>query len=138
MSNIVIDSKTESHSFGALFAKEKVKTTISLVKMANAKFGLSYNSEFSGIKDGHVSGGPYEVSGNENLTAHDSPKVMLIISNYTVTAESISMNVEITVDIPVIGSETIYNETLSGTNTSGKPWSSIMEHFSQKAQHAEA
>lgn len=121
-SNTVIDSKTDKHSFGFWKAKEEVTTTITLVHMGSGQFGLSYDCEFSGIKSGHVSGGPYPVSGNMHKVLHNSPQVVLTISNFDETSTTISMKVTITVDIPVIGNKTIYDETLGGAYTSGAGW----------------
>ncbi len=121
-SNTVIDSKTDKHSFGFWKAKEEVTTTITLVHMGGGQFGLSYDCEFSGIKSGHVSGGPYPVSGNMHKVLHNSPQVVLTISNFDETSTTISMKVTITVDIPVIGNKTIYDETLGGAYTSGAGW----------------
>ena len=115
MSNTVIDKKTETHKFGGWIASESVTTTISLVNMGDGKFGLSYDSKFSGVKDGHVQGGPFAVDGNKNIKVHSSPDVHLTISKFDKTSSTISMNVDITVDIPVLGTKTIFDQTLSGT-----------------------
>lgn len=125
MNYTVIDSKTDKHTYGTWPAKETVETTISLVEMDDGNFGLKYDSKFSGIKSGHVQGGPYQVDGNMEIKVNDNPKVMLIISNYNKTEEIIVMSVKITVNIPVIGTKTIFNETLSGNYTSNTGWGYI-------------
>lgn len=127
MSNTVIDRKKESHSFGFWPAKEEVTTTITLIKNENDTFGILYESRFEGIKDGHVSGGPYEINGNESRVVNNSPKVKLIISNYYKSENTITMTVKITVDIPVIGTETIYKKTLSGDWGSMVVWRNISD-----------
>lgn len=127
MSNTVIDSKSESHSFGFWPAKEHVKTTLSSVNMGQGKIGLTYESKFSGVKSGHVSGGPIEITGDETKVVNPSPKIEVIISNFSKTDTAVSMNVEITVAIPVIGTETIYNETLGGKyNREVAGWNAVV------------
>lgn len=125
MGYTIIDKKTEHHSYGIWFAKETVTTTISLVNMQDGIFGLSYESVFNGIKDGHVQGGPHEITGNTEITVHKSPKVVLTISNYNETESVISMTVNISVNIPGIGNENIYNQTLSGTYSNTPGWKHI-------------
>lgn len=125
MGYTVIDKKTENHTYGALFVKEKVSTTISLVYLSNGNFGISYESKFSGVKDGHVQGGPVEITGNMNKVVNKSPKVTISISNFHKSDEIVAMTIKITVDIPVIGSETIYNQTLSGPYNSASGWETI-------------
>jgi|GEM_PF-1149862 len=131
-SNTVIDRKTDRHTFGHWPAKEEVATTITLVHMGSGKFGLSYDSVFSGVKSGHVSGGPYPVSGNMHKVLHNSPQVVLTISNFDETSTTISMRVTITVDIPVLGNKTIFDETLGGAYASGAGWDIALANVGAK------
>lgn len=115
MSYTVIDKKTNKKSFGIWPVKGEVTTTMSIVNMGNSKFGLSYEAEYRGVQDGSVKGGPFEITGNETRTVHDSPRVEVILNNFDKTSNHVSVHVRITVDIPVIGTETIFDETLSGS-----------------------
>ena len=114
MSNTVIDSKTDKRKFGFWPVTETVTTTLTLVNLGAGRVGINYHSKFSGVKDGEVSGGPIEVSGDIEKVVNQSPKVTVIVSQFNKTSNYISMHVKIVVDIPVIGSETIYSKTLGG------------------------
>ncbi|MDS0527350.1 hypothetical protein NNC19_16795 [Clostridium sp. SHJSY1] len=115
----VIDSKTEKHSYAALFAKENIETTLTLIYTeSSGSFRVNYDSKFSGIKEGHIQGGPIDISGNTSIVVNNNPKVSVIISqfHYDIPNNYISLHITITVDIPIIGNQIIYNQTLSGTS----------------------
>lgn len=124
MSNYtVIDQKVEEHSYGLWPIKEKITTTIALVNLGSKKVGLTYDAEFSGIKDGHVNGGPAEIDGNMTQIINENPKVELVIAQYQNTGSYASMNVQITVDMPVLGTHAIFNQTLGGSySAAGTGW----------------
>jgi hypothetical protein len=116
MSYQVIDSKSEKNSYGAWVVSEDVKTTLSLVYMGNNIFALNYDSVFSGLKSGQVQGGPISVSRNTTIIVNNDPKVTVAISQFNLDLRKnyVFLHVKIDVDIPVIGSETIYEQTLGG------------------------
>lgn len=123
-----IQCKTQSESYG--FGAEKVSTTLCLVHMGGAKVGLTYESEFSGIKSGQVSGGPIEVDGNIARDVNPDPKVTISVSGYENTGSHASMHVSITVAIPLplVGTKTIYSQTLAGDYTPGVAgWAPVLE-----------
>lgn len=132
MSYTIIDQKTEKHNFGVWPVTETVTTTLSLVNMGSGKFGLTYDSGFSGVKKGHVSGGPYEVTGNENIVVNENPKVVATISNFNKTESYISMHEKITVDIPIIGTKTIYDQTIGGEYSSETGWTVALDELGAK------
>jgi hypothetical protein len=132
MSNTKIQCKNEEHSFGVWPAREKVSTTLCLVSMGGGKVGLTYESTFSGVKDGSVQGGPIEVPGNLQRVINDSPKVTITVTEYQNTGTYASIHVEITVDIPVLGTKTIYSQTLGGNYSAQmNGWSSALTSFSK-------
>ena len=114
MANSVIDTKTDTTSFGNIIVKENISTELSLVQTDTDAFGISYLISFTGTKSGSTSGGPIAVNKNETLQANANPKVTVTVSDYTDTGSNISMHVVIQVAIPVLGTKTIFNETLSG------------------------
>ena len=124
MSYTIIDKKSESHKYG-WGLEEDVTTTMSLMNIGNEKIGLSYEANYSGIKSGGVHGGPFEVTGDETKIVHDSPKVEVIISNFNKKSSYVSLHVKITVDIPVIGTETIYDQTLGGEYSESTGWAAV-------------
>lgn len=132
ISSTIIDRKTDKHTFGHWPAKEEVATTITLVHTGSGQFGLAYDAVFSGVKSGHVSGGPYPVSGNMHKVLHNSPQVVLTISNFDETSTTISMRVTITVDIPILGNKTIFDETLGGAYASGAGWDIALANVGAK------
>lgn len=115
MKNKVICQKTETNSYGIWPAKESVTTTISLINAGNGTVGLSYDCSFNGVKSGHVHGGPYPVSKDENIVVNDSPEVHVIISEFNNTGSYVTLCMELVVNIPVIGSKTIYKQILEGS-----------------------
>ncbi|ADQ80270.1 hypothetical protein Palpr_2134 [Paludibacter propionicigenes WB4] len=127
MSYTVIDKKAEHHSFGVWPVKINVDTTLTLVKQENDHLGISYDCVFSGVKSGHVQGGPIQVDGDMTKVVNDNPKVLVIISGYQKTAAYASMHVKITVDAPVIGTITIFDSTLGGNIPAGNAWELIAE-----------
>ncbi|WP_103071556.1 hypothetical protein [Aquimarina sediminis] len=122
MSQTVIDSKTQTVKFGFWPAKEEITTTLQLLNLGKGDFGIDYHSKFSGIKDGEVKGGPISIDGNLTKVVNKSPEVKVIVSNYNKTNDYISMHVKIDVDIPVIGNETIYEQTLGGSYIDSTGW----------------
>ena len=135
MSYPIIDSKTQKHTFSAIFKKETVVTTLDLVELSAGKFGVMYNSKYSGIKSGHVSGGPVAVSGNGSHVVNPNPKVEVIVSNYSDSGSHISMHIKITVAIPVLGTKTIFDATLGGEYGVGG-WDAIVSHLESIAKSA--
>lgn len=134
MNYTVIDSKTESHSYGFWKASENVKTTISLLNMGGGKVGLSYSASYSGLETGTVQGGPFEVDGDETKKVHDSPEVDVVISQYEKGENHVSTHVAITVDIPVIGKQTIYSETLAGNYSVTTGWEALFAELDALAK----
>ncbi|WP_221801925.1 hypothetical protein [Oceanobacter mangrovi] len=118
MSNAVIDKKSEKNSFGFLTMKAHVDTTLTLVEMEEGKTGVLYETVFSGLKDGRMNGGPFVISKNTTRQVNDSPEVNVIVSEFDKQQDAVSMRITITVDIPVLGKQTIYNQTLAGKCTS--------------------
>lgn len=128
----IIDRKVESHTFGVWPVKENIKTTLTLVKMDNGSLGLIYEADFSGVKSGHVSGGPREINGDGTIVVNPNPKVVVSISQYKRTDTYGSMHIKITVDIPVIGSETIFDKTLGGNLPAGNAWENAVNELQEK------
>lgn len=136
MNYSIIDKKKESHNFGIWPFNEKVTTTLTLVKTDEGKFGVLYECDFSGMKKGHVSGGPFIVTKDESICVHEDPKVMVYISNFHKTESSITMTIKITVNIPIINTVTIFEKTLSGIYSSKQAWNEIAENINIKMAEA--
>ncbi len=128
MSYTVIDKKTETHSYG--LGAEKVETTLWLVYMGDKKVGIKYDSHYSGVKNGHVTGGPHQVTKDGTIVVNESPKVEVIISNFSNANNHATMHVKITVDSGIwgVGEQTIFNQTLAGNYGEQAGW---LEMFSQ-------
>lgn len=115
MSNIVIASKTEKHTWSFLFVNEQVVTTLTLVKLDNGKVGINYDVSFSGIKSGHVTGGPIVVKGNEMVKLHSDPDVFVEVTQFQKSKTYVSMHIKIAVHAPSpIGEKVIFDQTLGG------------------------
>jgi hypothetical protein len=134
MSYSAIDCKEEKHSFGLWPLTESVSTTLCIVNMGSSNMGLTYDASFSGIKSGHVKGGPYEVDGDMEKEVNANPRVMLYVSNFNKGRSYVSMHVKITVDIPVVGTETIYDQTLGGNYSVETGWAELLERFGEKVR----
>ena len=119
MSQNIIDTKSERHSYKVFFTQEDIRTILSLVYMGNNSFALNYNSWFSGVKAGHVQGGPISISGNTRIKVNNNPAVFVTVSHFNSDLQnhSISLHVTINVNIPMIGPKIIYNQTLGGHYT---------------------
>jgi len=132
MSYTVIDKKEEVDTFGVWPVNEKVTTTLTLLNLGGGQIGTSYDSKFDGVKGGHVQGGPIVVDGDNTAIVNESPKVTVIVSEYKKNANYISMHVAITVDIPVIGMETIYSQTLGGYYEGISGWTAAIGNINIK------
>jgi|SRR5580692_11271050 hypothetical protein len=133
MANPIIDTKTDKNTFGSIL-KETISATISLVETAPGQFGLNYQFLYSGIKSGSSSSdAPIVVTANGTYIANPSPKVTYTIAGYTDTGNSISMQVTIMVDIPALGTKTVFNETLSGPYGADNP-DSMVNHIAEKSK----
>jgi len=132
MSYTVIDKKTEHHDFGVWPVKISIDATLALVNMGNGTLGLSYDCVFRGAKSGHVQGGPIQVDGNMTKVVNENPKVLAIISGYQKTPTYASTHVQITVDIPVIGTKTLFDSTLGGNIPAENAWQLIASELTTK------
>ena len=132
MSYTVIDKKAELHTYGVWPVKEKVSTTLTLLNLDSGQIGASYDSEFGGVKNGHVQGGPIVVDGDKTAVVNESPKVTVVVSQFNKTPSYISMHIAITVDIPVIGTETIYSQTLGGHYDGLSGWAAAIGNINIK------
>ena len=138
MTNTVIDSKTQSKTFGLWPAKETVTTTLNLLELSAENppsFGISYDVSYSGIKDGHIVGGPINVQGNGTYVVNENPRVVVTISNYSLSGNLISFHIVINVTAPVIGDITIFDGTLGGPYGSGG-LIRIVEHIAGISQQS--
>ncbi len=117
MLNQIIDTKSETRTFKKLFFKETINSTVSLILINEPeKFALNYNANYSGIKNGNLSGGPIPVGDNGSHIEHDDPKVILEVSNYSDDGSVISFHVKVTVDASQagLGTITLFDQTLGG------------------------
>ncbi|CAD6876888.1 hypothetical protein [Methylomonas fluvii] len=103
--------------------------------MGNGKIGVSYDSVFSGVKSGHVQGGPIEINGDITKVVNDSPRVAVIVSQFNKSPNYISMHIAITVDIPVIGTQTLYSQTLGGHYDAITGWTVAISNINIKEQN---
>jgi hypothetical protein len=131
MANSVIDTKTDENSFGSLLFRENITTELSLVQTDTDTFGISYQISFTGTKTGSTSGGPIAVSQNESFQANANPKVTVTVSGYTDTGCTISMHVVIQVAIPVLGTKTIFDETLGGPYGAVSNLTTMVNHIAE-------
>ncbi|ADL50714.1 hypothetical protein [Clostridium cellulovorans] len=132
----IIDTKSETHNYDLVFTHESVTTTLSISYTGDDNFGIIYNSEFSGIKNGHVQGGPIPVSQNTQIKVHDNPDVIVTITQFNLDLQNhhISLHIRIDVDIPVIGKKNIFDQTLGGYyNPSVFGWKAIISEFKTKS-----
>lgn len=117
MAHQIIAQKVDKRKFTALLMKEYIDTTLQLVHLPDDKFGISYQCHFYGVKEGKRSGGPFEVSGNAKSSVQQNPEVVLEVCNFQKTDCAISMDILITIDLPIVGTKTIYDQTLGGSYT---------------------
>ncbi|TAJ12216.1 hypothetical protein DMA11_13780 [Marinilabiliaceae bacterium JC017] len=124
VSNSVIDTKTEHHKFFVPpWYSEVVDTRLTLVTMGSGKVGILYDSKFSGVKSGHVHGGPIEVKGNTVIKP--DPRVTITISNFRKTDTYASMHIKI--DVSAVISVTIFDQTLGGEITTNSGWKGTLD-----------
>jgi hypothetical protein len=110
----IIDSKSDTKKFNHFPFSETVNTTIDLLELSTGKFAVNYRADYSGIKGGQLSGGPINIPGNGNYIENNDPKVTMMVSNYSDSGLVISMQLTITIDAPVIGTVTIFDQMLGG------------------------
>lgn len=112
----VIQNKTDKHQFGVWPVAESVTTIITLIYTDSKTFAIDYDCTFSGVKSGHVQGGPISVFGNTTVIVNQNPEVKVTITQFNndTSRNYISLHIKIEVNIPVIGWKTIFDETLGG------------------------
>jgi hypothetical protein len=112
----VIDVKTDEHSYGFLFFRETVTVTLTLIETDPGQFAIKYEAIFSGMKAGHIAGGPVSITGDSSTVVNPDPKVTVIVSNYSNDQQNhvISAHIKITVDAPVLGNIIIFDKSLGG------------------------
>jgi hypothetical protein len=131
MANSVIDTKTDENKFGGLLFRETIDTQLSLVQTGDDQFGISYQISYTGTKSGSTSGGPIAVSKNGTFQANPNPVVTVTVSGYTDTGTTISMHIVIQVAIPVIGTKTIFDETLAGPYGKVSNLTAMVNHLAE-------
>ena len=110
----IIDSKSETHTYGFIVT-EKIVVTLTLLEKSPGKFAMDYEFVYSGISSGDTKNGdPVDISGNCTVTANPDPKVIYTISNYSDSGTYISMQITITVDMKQLGTKTVFDQTLGG------------------------
>jgi hypothetical protein len=114
MGNDVIDSKTDVRDFGSLI-HVNISTTLTLAQTGPGQRGILYEIAYSGIKSGNVTGGPLPVQGEGCFQPHEDPPVTVTVSEYADVGSSITMRIHIQVQIPILGSKTIFDQILSGS-----------------------
>lgn len=128
-----IDSKSERHSYRVLFMEETITTTLTLVYSGSkTSYDIYYDAVFSGIKSGKVNGGPIPVSGNLTKEVNHNPEVIVKVSQFNndIANNYVSMHITITVDIPVIGKKTIFDQVIGGDyNPDVNGWELILSEF---------
>jgi hypothetical protein len=97
--------------------------------MGDGNIGLSYDSSFSGVKNGQVHGGPIVITGNEEKVVNQTPRIVVSISEFNKSDSKASVHVRIIVDVPVLGNQTIYNQTLKGEYGTSTGWEVAMENI---------
>jgi hypothetical protein len=131
MANSVIDTKKDENTFGGIVFRETITTELTLVKIEDGKFGLSYAISYSATKSGSTNGGPINVGGNETFQANASPLVIVTITDYADSGNTISMHVVITVAIPVLGTKIIFDETLAGPYSATSNLATMMTRIAE-------
>lgn len=98
-----------------------------MIRTQDGKFGILYLAKYSGLQSGKVTGGhPFFISGNETVEVYKSPKITLVVSNYSDTGRSISMH--ITIQVEFVGEHTIFNKTLGGSYGIASDLAIIYQH----------
>lgn len=112
----VIDKQTDQHDFGIWHLREHISVTLILLETAPDIFAVSYDVSYSGVKDGHVSGGPFPVDGNGTHVVNQNPKVTVAFSNWSEDKANhlISTHCNISVDAHVLGNITVFDKTIGG------------------------
>lgn len=133
----IICRVTDDNTFGVWPVKEHVSVTLTLLETAPDVFAVSYDATYSGIKSGHVAGGPIPVGGNGSYVVNQDPKVTVTVSNWTddKVNHRISAHFKITVDAPVLGSITIFDKDLGGKYGENK-MAAIFAHIAEISQAA--
>jgi len=114
MENDVIDSKTDVRDFGSLI-HVNIATKLTLAHTGPGQRGILYEITYTGIKSGNVAGGPLPVKGEGCFQPHEDPPVTVTVSEYADVGSSITMRIHIQVQIPILGSKTIFDQILSGS-----------------------
>ena len=135
MSYAVIDTQSQKTTITIVFFKEHVDTKLTLVYTDKGQFGILYDVKFSGVKSGHVQGGPEIVTGNETVVVHNSPKVDVTVSKFADTGSHISMNIKAV--LHKSGSHTLFDQTLAGNYTAKSGWAAIVQAIEEAAEKSE-
>jgi len=112
----VIDKQTDQHNFEVLRVRGHISVTLILLETAPDTFAVNYEASYSGMKDGHLSGGPFPVNGNGTHVVNQNPKVTVTLSNWSDDKANhlISAHCKISVDVPVLGNTTVFDKTIGG------------------------
>lgn len=115
----VIDQRKGTYKVKPLYVTiETVETTLTLIETNPGAFGLNYEVNYSGLKQGHAAGGPIPVSSNGSWSVYNNPPVNVSISNYSddPTTKTVSFHISVVVSssIPGVGNITIFDETMGG------------------------
>lgn len=116
----MIDKKTQKVRFGYWPFQDRIKTTLTLVGLGNGNFDLHYSSQFNALKIGKIENIEIPENGSITKRVNGNPEIEVDISNYSPTKKYIALHIKINVEIPGLGTQTIYNQILGNYNISSK------------------
>ncbi|TSE03456.1 MULTISPECIES: hypothetical protein [Aquimarina] len=112
MGHSLIDKKTQEVRFGYWPFQDRVKTTLTLISLENGSFDIHYLGQFNKLKIGKVENITIPEHGNVTKRINDYPEIKFEICKYNVANNYAAMQVKIDAEVPGLGCQTIYDQTL--------------------------
>ncbi|WP_025743938.1 hypothetical protein [Aquimarina pacifica] len=137
MQHPISNTKTQKVKFGYWPLQESIKTTIQLVSNGDNFYSIYYSSECKGIGTGVIENITVPACRSIKTRINGNPEIEMHISNLSPSSDNLmAIHIRIDAEIRVLGTQTIYDQTL-GTNDisikNNKFLKSITEYF-QKAK----
>ncbi|WP_062052682.1 hypothetical protein [Aquimarina longa] len=112
MKHSLIDKKAQTARFGYWPFQDRIKTTLTLVRLGNGNFDIHYSSQFIGIKIGKIDNVEIPEKGSITKRINGNPEIEVEISNCSPLRNYVAIHIKINVEVPGLGNQTIYNQTL--------------------------
>ncbi len=131
MQHPINDTKTQKVTFGYWPLQESIKTTIQLVSNGDHYYDIYFSSEYEGIKTGVIKNIEIKPCKPVRTRINGNPEIEMFISKINSSTDNYTaIHIRINAEIRVLGTQTIYDQTLGADRVSIKS-NAFLKNFTE-------